>query len=253
MPETGNNLSFQDIHGLSIQLDLDGLSFVCPGQTRVQTHSFPHASANPDIVLDNLTRAFRETPALTARYPQCSVVLPTRKFTWVPLELFRPEKAKDLLHAMHPLDELDEVNTYVEERVQAACLYALPADITAKVTQFQKNSLFLASILPCVRFLMDRPEPSRALIFFSYDTSYLVMAQQDRLLLANAYPGTHSLSALYFLLLALKQWQMNPQSLRLYVGGKDLSAKEKAQLSRYIPSLQPVPAKETILMSLCAS
>lgn len=61
---------------------------------------------------------------------------------------------------------------------------------------------------------------------------HLVLQEGDRLLLANSYPASHFNTALYFLLLAVRQIQMNPEQTHVRVCSP-LGSAEKATIEKY--------------------
>lgn len=72
---------------------------------------------------------------------------------------------------------------------------------------------------------------------------YLVIREGERLLLANAYRAPHPTTALYFLFLAVKQIQFNPEQTRIFFGGAPDPA-EKELLERYFQGADPLPLPE---------
>lgn len=228
-------------HRLSIHIGVNGLSFIIQDTNTNEcllwqhlSYSFPRNDYNEWAKEVGLV--FRQEEYLQKRFNQCYVMIDTHKHTLIPTSVFQPEQAIDVLRQLFDVAYLDEVNYSELVTQEATCIYALPAPVNAMVFKYQHKARFFASVMPLLYFIMEQKEYSRALMHYSHSYVDLVLMQGERLLLCNSYAIDRFSTGLYYLLFALKQWQLNPGSLNLYISGPFKPTHTK-QLCTYFPSV----------------
>ncbi len=238
---------------MSIQVDLNGLSFVIEDmQTHTCLHSKYYPYTLPGTDYNDWTKdveaLFKKDEWLQKRAEQCTVCVITPKHTLVPSGLFRSTQAAALLKELFVLDDLDEVNYTELPQIGATCIYAIPAPISAMIFKYQRKAVFLAHVIPLFHFLASQKDFSRALLYYTPSFIHLILMQGDKLLLCNAYSIDRFTSALYYVFFALKQWQLNPHSLSLYISGafKPMHLK---QLTQFFPTITVATEAEYVFPS----
>ena len=177
---------------------------------------------------------------------QCCVCAPS--FTLVPSKVFSPNTAASLLKAVYPIDDLDEVAHYSLEALDMVCIYSTPQYLSQSMIMHHKHTQFYSIAIPILQRIMRLEGHCRALFFYWDQHLYLALAREDQLLLCNAYKATQFETALYFLFAVLHQWQLNPVSLRLHVGGQ-LQNAHLNTLCRYFPHVLALSDPEISLDS----
>ncbi len=228
-------------HRLSIHIGVNGLSFVVEdSQThecllwRNHSYSFPEGDYNEWA--KEVGHVFHQEEYLQKRFPHCHVMIDTYKHTLIPTSLFQPDQALEVLNQLFQTADLDEVNYSPVDILDATCIYALPAPVSAAVFKHQHKAGFYASVIPLLRYILERKEYSRALMHFTPSHVDLILMQGERLLLCNSYAIDRFSTGMYFLFFALKQWQLNPRSLSLFVSGS-LKPAHLKQLCSFFPSV----------------
>ncbi|MDD2539241.1 MAG: DUF3822 family protein [Bacteroidales bacterium] len=228
-------------HRLSIHIGVNGLSFVVEDtQTREcllwRNYSFTFPGNDYNDWAKEVGNVFRQEDYLQKRFSLCNVMIDTHRHTLIPSSLFKPEQAVEVLKQLYDVAYLDEVNYSEISTLEATCIYALPAPVNATVFKYQHKARFYASVIPLLHFIMERKEFSRALLHYAHAHIDLVLMQGEKLLLCNSYAIDRFSTALYFLFFVLKQWQLNPRSLSLYVSGP-LKPVHTKQLCTFFPSV----------------
>ncbi|HPT06156.1 MAG TPA: DUF3822 family protein [Candidatus Egerieousia sp.] len=156
------------------------------------------------------------------------------KFTIVPEEINSPEQQKKIMQeqfAMAP-DEIIRCAELPEHH--ALLLFSLNyTDETGKTAIAGEDTRPI--IYKHIKELEGRSEYNKAILDFdrTNKTSYIVINQGDMLMMANSFHTSDSASALYFLLEALRQKQINPRQTALEIYGI-LSESELALFKSYL-------------------
>ena len=193
--------------GISIQVSLSGYSF--------KVQNGPEEGACSGWL--GAERIFT-TPEFQRRYDRVEISLLTPKCALVPSAFFSPERARALLEDTVRILPSDHVE-YVEMPSLAAVL-VYSNSIGESLSRVLSQTVFTASGDP-VRVYPEMYYMLRTLprcedynrIIASYRDGYLhlVIAQGKSLQLANVFAAPDFTTAEYFLFLALKRLQLNPE------------------------------------------
>jgi hypothetical protein len=146
------------------------------------------------------------------------------KCTLVPARFFEEEEARCILSDLYPLTDSETVSFREIARYEAVLVYA-SEDGEPPV------------LYTLVQDLDRCPEYNKILFHFGDGCLDLAIAQGSRLLLANCYPATDFTTAQYYLFLALKSLQLNPEVSTVVVSSP-LSSEEEMSLYRYFKSVE---------------
>ena len=192
---------------ISIQVGLSGYSFkVYDGQGEVRDSGWMSAD-----------RIFT-TPEFQKRYEEIGISVFSPKATLVPVQFFSPDKARDILSDVVKLSDNDPVE-YVQVPELAAVLVfsnmigeTLSRVISETVLHPDGSK---ARLLPEMYFMLgmlpELPEYNKILASYMDGVLYLVIAQGKSLLLCNSYQAPDFTTAEYFIFLAMKKLQLNPE------------------------------------------
>ena len=146
------------------------------------------------------------------------------KCTLVPSRYFDEGDARCILAELYPLTESETVDFLEVPRYDAVFLYASP-DGKPPV------------LYDLVTGLERCSEYNKILFHFGDGCLDLAIAQGERLLLANSYPAVDFTTAEYYLFLAVKSLQINPEVSTVTVASP-LSGDEEMSLYRYFKSVE---------------
>ncbi|MCL2502020.1 MAG: DUF3822 family protein [Bacteroidales bacterium] len=246
------DLSGSALYRLSIQADLNGFSFAVLDDTTascrmLHSYALPACSDYDELYTETAVWCKKFLPAQVPYvYAHCSFCAPS--FTLVPNEVFVPEKAAQFLQSIHQINDLDEVSFYTLPELNAVCIYSIPNTLTSPILKAVKKTHFYSVAIPLIRIALSLPGHTRALFYYHNDHLYLGLMREQELLLCNAYEAPQANTALYFLFLSLHQWQLNPESILLYIAGQ--CSKSLIQLlSRYFPKIIALSDAKIMLQS----
>ena len=149
-------------------------------------------------------------------------------FTLVPSNFFNPAAERETLAEVADLKEGDKVSHIEIPQYDAVLIYTV--DGGSSVSGYPGIYGILQDLPKC-------PEYNKILCCIEDGTLYLAIAQGKNLLLANYYKVKDFTTAEYFIFLAMKSLQLNPEvSTISWKSG--LSKDEEMSLYRYFKSVE---------------
>ena len=161
------------------------------------------------------------------------ISLLTPKCTLVPAHFYTPASSRQSLGEVVVLDSADVVKAAEVPHYEAVLLYAAPSDASTALPELW----YILRDLPRIR------EYNRILASWKEGRLYLGIAQGGTLLLANSFEAPDFTTAEYYVFLALKSLQLNPEVYAIYFRHA-IGAEEEMSLYRYFKSVEyMVPAQ----------
>ena len=184
------------------------------------------------------------TPEFQRRYDDVDIAVFTPKVALVPAQFFLPENARAMLSDVVDINEDDQVE-YVEVPEMASVLIFSNAigETLSKVMveTVRKTDGTKARLLPEMYYMLYQlntlPDYNKILASYMDGTLYLVIAQGRSLLLCNTYQAPDFTTAQYFIFLALKKLQLNPEVSSICFR-TPLTEDDEMSLYRYFKSVE---------------
>lgn len=219
---------------ISIQVGLSGYSFRIYADGR--EHSSEWMSAE---------RIFN-TPEFARRYNQVDVSVLTPKFALVPTGFHAPEASRQMLAEVVALDEYDQVDFVEVPQFGAVLLYSLtlsgtlPKVVSETVirTDGSKGRMLPESYY-MLSAMADIPDYNKILAAYIDGWLSLAIAQGKTLMLCNSFQAPDFTTAEYFVFLAMKKLQLNPEMSSIYFRTQ-LSEEQEMSLYRYFRSVEHI-------------
>lgn len=222
----------QNSNGISIQVCLNGYSFKVSDGTAVAESGWRGADA---VFTD---------PGLQRRYPHVKVSLLTPKVALVPSSFFDEVRMREILADTVVLEEEDEVRHLPVPEYAAELVYSLTIGemLSKAISQTVLDSEGEPSeVLPEMYFVLkdlQRIDDYNRIVA-SYASGYLHLgiSQGRNLLLANVFKADDFTTAEYFLFMAVRKLQLNPEVSSVYFR-TPLTEDEEMSLYRYFKSVE---------------
>lgn len=196
-----------EITGISIQVSLSGYSFKLLGGGET-------VKVSPWLGAEKVFT----TPEFQRRYESVEVSLLTPKVTLVPDSFLDPGRARAALSEVVRLRDNDFVETAPVPSLGATLVYSNSLDESLSKVMAQTvlpTSGTPVRVLPEMYFLLREldgiTEYNKIVAAWHVDHLHLVIAQGRTLCLANVFEAPDFTTAEYFLFLALKRLQLNPE------------------------------------------
>lgn len=217
---------------ISIQVSLSGYSFKVLNQDG--THSSGWMGAD---------RIFT-TPELQKRYDEVELSLLTHKFALVPEQFHSSAKERELLSETVALRKADMVESVAVPQYGSVLLYSNSID--ESLSRVLSQTVFTtggesARVLPemyyILRDLQNCPEYNKIMATYRDGYLHLAIAQGKSLQLCNVYKAADFTTAEYFLFLAMKSLQLNPE-VSTICWRMPLTPDEEMSLYRYFKAVE---------------
>jgi len=136
----------------------------------------------------------------------------TPKCTLVPSHFFDPANARDVLAEVADLEESDIVGSVAIPVYDAVLIYC-SSDIRPEVSEndISGKEIPLPEMYYILKGLPSCPEYNKILCSWRGDYLFMGIAQGRTLLLANVYPASDFITVEYYIFLAMKSLQLNPE------------------------------------------
>ena len=224
----------QNIDRISIQVGLSGYSFKIESDNDV--HSSDWLSAD---------RVFT-TPEFLKRYDQVDIAVFTPKSSLVPAQFFSPEVAHKLLSEVVSLKDDELVESVPVPEYNAVLVYS--NNIGETLTRVVSETVLCtdgskAHPLPVMYHMLKAlpglPDYNKILAAYMDGVLYLALAQGATLLLCNSFKAPDFTTAQYFIFMALKRLQLNPE-MSTITFMTSLDYEQEMSLYRYFRSVEHI-------------
>ena len=219
-------------NGISIQVSLSGFSF----KTQQDGESFSSSWLAAD-------RLFT-TPEFQKKYENVEISLLTPKCALVPTQFFDPSSPRKSIEDVAYVRDNDFVEYLHLPSIGAVMVYSNSIDeslskvISQTVLTSDGNPVkALPELYYLISELWEIEEYNKIYASYMDGYLYLVIAQGKNLMLANIFEAADFTTAEYFIFLALKKLQLNPEisSIKFRT---PLEHEQKMSLYRYFKSVE---------------
>ena len=219
---------------ISIQVGLSGYSFKIQADGAVRSSGWMGAE-----------RVFTEKE-LQKRYSDVEISVFTPKCTLVPQHFHDPSQTRALLENVVNLSESDPVD-YVEVPESAAVLLysnAIGETLSKVISETAvrtdgSKARPLPELYYMLRQLPQLEDYNKIVASYMDGYLYLVIAQGKTLLLCNSFQAPDFTTAEYFIFLALKKLQLNPE-VSVISFRTSLTEEQEMSLYRYFRSVEQI-------------
>ena len=184
------------------------------------------------------------TAEFQRRYEQVDISVFTPKVALVPVQFFTPENARAMLDDVVDISDEDLVE-YVEVPGQASVLIysnAIGETLSRVICETVRRTdgskaVLLPEVFYMLRSLPELTEYNKIMASYMDGVLYLVIAQGKSLLLCNTFQAQDFTTAQYFIFLAMKKLQLNPEVSTICFR-TPLSEEDEMSLYRYFKSVE---------------
>lgn len=150
--------------------------------------------------------------------------------TLVPVPFFNPAEAREAFSEVAALGETDRVKFVTMPQYEAVLLYSISEG---------EDDNSLPEMFYILRDLQDCADYNKILASWTDGVLHLAIAAGGSLLLANEYKAPDFTTAEYFIFLALKSLQLNPEVSTICFRG-ELDSEDEMSLYRYFKNVEQV-------------
>lgn len=186
------------------------------------------------------------TPEFQRRYDELSISLLTQKCTLVPEQFFQAETARQMLAEVVQLRDSDQVSYVPVPQFGAVLVFSNSID--ESLSRAISQTVFTTSgesvpVLPEMYYILQDiqncKEYNKIVATWRDGYLHLAIAQGKSLQLCNIYKAVDFTTAEYFLFLAMKTLQLNPEVSSI-TWRMPLSTEEEMSLYRYFKAVEQI-------------
>lgn len=227
---------------LSIQANLNGFSFSVVNYAVnkllfLYQSDFSCEKTHYEMFLKSTSQLIRSFPLLSSDYESVDVIFDTHKYALIPKQLYKEADSFQHLSKLHKLEELEEIDVVEISDEQAVILFAVNSTFMNFIKDIQPDFKVYPSIYPMISRISSLQDYNKIFFQFYKGIVHIIAAEGSRLVYCNSFPAIHFNTALYFLLLTLKEVQFNPEITTVYVSG-NLKDFEIMDISKYFSKVK---------------
>ena len=186
------------------------------------------------------------TSEFLKRYDEVEISVFTPKITLVPEQFHDASSSARMLSPVADIDDSDKVTSIPVPEFGAVLVYSnaigetLSRAVAETVLDNAGNKTVpLPEMYYMLRSVLSLPDYNKILASYVDGVLYLVIAQGRTLLLCNAFQAPDFTTAQYFIFLAMKNLQLNPEVSSITFR-TPLSEEDEMSLYRYFKSVESV-------------
>ena len=186
------------------------------------------------------------TKEFQKRYEQVDIAVFTPKTALVPAQFHSPEVAKELLSKVVSINDDELVRSVEVPEFNSVLVYSnnIGETLTRVISETVLHtdgtkSQPLPVMYYMLKSLADLPDYNKILAAYADGILYLVLAQGATLLLCNSFKAPDFTTAQYFIFLALKRLQLNPE-MSTITFMTALDYEQEMSLYRYFRSVEHI-------------
>lgn len=227
---------------LSIQVSLGGFSFsvVCPTENRLLAFkTTPLKISSPSLIARRFDEWYRSESLLHHPFKKTRVIVFGDKFTLVPRHLYKNNTASEITGLLFDSNQTPELAENLVEKIDAKLLFSLPNGLNEAIRRIIGECEIVHPAKALINAFPETAKPHGLVVLFNENSLYLLLANRNKVLLANSFRINHANDVVYFVLTTLKQMGISSKSTSLIVTGKSGKHGESLSLlEKYFPGTE---------------
>lgn len=223
---------------LSIRLEPDGLFFTIYDPEELKYLAFE------SYILSGLTEVYsfiQKHEILNLTFAKTICVVPSRKYTLVPSQLFIADKAEEYFKFSHTLKISEEIRIAQVYDTDATMIYSIDVFWLETIKDHFPNALILPATITFTDYVLPRVRNSRDSLMFVnlYEDNFdLIIVTEGKLVFCNNFTYKTAVDIAYYAVFVIDQLKINVEKAELKLSGRVNSMQDTLKLLRkYIKSV----------------
>lgn len=208
---------------LSIRLSTDGFSFSIYNPIHDDSFSVIEKEIDTSLSLTaNLKAVFHESDFLGHSYKRVNIMLASKRFTIVPLDLFEEEQADLLFYHNHQKRENETVIYNILKKNNVVIVFGIDRSAYSFLTEQYPEARFYSQSTPLIEYFSVKSRlgnSKKMYVSVREEGIDIYCFERGHLLLANSFECSHTEDRIYYLLYAWKQLELNQERDELHLTG----------------------------------
>ena len=208
---------------LSIRLSTDGFSFSIYNPIHDDSFSVIEKEIDTSLSLTaNLKAVFHESDFLGHSYKRVNIMLASKRFTIVPLDLFEEEQADLLFYHNHQKRENETVIYNILKKNNVVIVFGIDRSAYSFLTEQYPEARFYSQSTPLIEYFSVKSRlgnSKKMYVSVREEGIDIYCFERGHLLLANSFECSHTEDRIYYLLYAWKPLEFNQERDELHLTG----------------------------------
>lgn len=230
---------------LSIQVNLNGLSFCVLDPVREKYIALHHTTFTHDLIfddyLDQLEKYIQNNELLNHKFKAVKLIWLSGKNTLIPNSYFDKDKLKSYFEFNQKLNDLDEIHYNELKYVDAYSVFVLPNQVANIFSKQFNNITFYNQQIPFIErsLYKHHTESKKVIVNINTDFIDICIIEDSKLLLYNNFVYKTETDILYFILYVFDQFNLDTQHTELFLNGRiEKNNSLHSQLHKFIKQLK---------------
>jgi hypothetical protein len=226
---------------LSIQLNLNGLSFCLLDTIRNKYIALQNYSLKEDVsfdeYLDSIEKVLESSDLLNQQFKNVKLIWLSNKNTLIPSSLFTTNNLKNYFEFNQKIDDLDEIHYTELKYANAYSIFTIPNQIATIFTRLYPKILFYNQQSPAIESALFKNNSNEIKVYVNIEQGFfdLTITQADKLLIYNNFAHRNVVDMLYFIMYSFDQLKINPEITEVLLSGNiTKNSEEHNKLKEFI-------------------
>ena len=217
---------------LSIQVSLDGFSFSVAQADDHRLLAFKHTPVKISslaILSRHLDAWAQQETLLQQVFRKTRLVVFDPRFSLIPEAFYRDDMKEAVSQTLLGRDDdLNLAENFVK-KLKARLIFALPAGLNEIAQKHFEGCEIIHPLKLVLNNLPETEQKHSLLLLFDAQNFYIVLSEQNRVLLVNNYKSAHIADVVYFALNTLQQFEIEPRNTELFLSGSCAATESMAK------------------------
>ena len=210
---------------LSIQANLNGLSFCILDPVRNKYLTLVHKNFSKELVFDEFLNAVEEytdsCELLNQKFKTVKLLWISPKNALIPNELFEKERLKKNFELTQKLDELDEIHYFKLKHIEATSVFAVPNQFASIFTRKFKKIQFYNQQITFIDYINLKYHTDISKISVNVHNEFIDIAvvEHGNFKFYNNFHYKSNSDILYYIMYVINQFKLNTHSTELFISG----------------------------------
>ncbi len=225
MLQKTNNIQNTLQHRLSVQVSLNGLSFLVTNPDTKETvffieNTLEHSTTPEELLMDIETIMFKND-VLNANFSEVSIIYSTPVYSLVPALLFDETKASEYLKFNSKILANDYMAHDVLEKLDIVVVYVPFMNINNFFFEKYGSFNYYHSTTVLLKTILEKEKYSlpKMYLHFQKNTFDCIVLKNGQLQLCNSYTYKTPEDFIYYTLFCMEQLNLNPENLPVILCG----------------------------------
>jgi hypothetical protein len=239
------DINLTQLYHLSIQSDLNGLSFCILDPVRNKYIVLEHYNFKPHLLFDDylneLENYVNNHTILNQSFKKVKLIWLSRKNALIPDQFFNKNKLKTIIELTHSLDDLDEIHYKPLKYNDIVSTFIVPNLIAAFFIKKYPLITFYNQQIPFINHIIQKhhSEQTKGFVNIQPDFFEFVIIKNGQIQFCNNFKYTTAAEMAYFILYALEQNKLDKQNTEIIINGMIQKNSEQYQtLKKFIKTIK---------------